>query len=145
MLEVYFAHPYSYREDPLKEKLKEELKFRLIKMYDPFEDEDKILQKYGLNIKSKGYYTHPYYKLAREIWFKDLHMLYKLDFLIAWLPDYKAIGTSMEIVEAYRKDKYIQIISPIIHPSFAVYANQFFLSIDDYIRRKQYKWMEFKK
>lgn len=144
MLEVYFAHPLTHIDHPLKEKLREELKFRLIKMYDPFEDENKILKKYGLNMKSKGYYTAPYYKLARELWFKDLHMLYKLDFLIAWIPE-KTIDVPEVVVEAYRKDKYIQIISPIIHPSFAVYANQFFLSIGDYIHRRQYKWMEFKK
>jgi len=64
--------------------------------------------------------------------------------LIAWIPE-KTIGVPAEVVEAYHKNKYIQIISPIIHPSFAVYGNQMYLSIDDYIKRRQYKWMVFEK
>ena len=125
-MRCYFAHPFSKNEVESKERIEAELKSRQLIVIDPFDDEQKIMDAFGV----ESYWGNESWELARRIWTKDL----------AWIPDYNVIGTAMEIAYAYEKNKFIQIISPIHHPSFAVYADQYFENIPDFCNHREYKW-----
>ena len=137
-LKCYLAHPEKHKNDPMKILLVEELKSRRIEVIDPFDMEKPYLEEIGI----KDYWECQGWKLARKIWTLDIGLVYKCDMLVGWIPDYESIGTSAEIAMAYVWKKFIQIISPIHHPMFSVYADQYFESIDDFIRRREYIWNE---
>lgn len=140
-MQVYFAHPYSSVDMLEKNMIIEELKLRNLKVHNPFDGEEKILKKYGVN----DYYENPNWEMAREIWTKDIKAIVKSNLLVAWLPiGACGMGTAQEVVIAYNFNKFIQIISPILHPSFAVYADQLFISIKDFINQSEYKWKNYK-
>lgn len=137
---VYFAHPYNTVGSDGEREIIEELKSRQVSIFNPFKEEGDVLEKYG----KEEYYKGPtYWQLARDIWTKDLGAVKKCDILLAWLPNKEGIGTSAEIATAYEYKKFIQIISPYRHPSFSVYADQYFLSIRKWKRRILYKWEEY--
>lgn len=141
-MRCYFAHPYKSRYSKEEILILEELKHRRLEVYEPFRGEGKILQKYG----KTEYYTGPIYgELAREIWTKDRGAVLKSDMLLAYIPDeYESRGTMAELAIAYEHKKFIQIISPLKHPSFSVYAyDELYETIDDWIRHKRYKWEKF--
>lgn len=137
---IYFAHPFITRGSIEEKEILEELELRRLMVYEPFKKEEEILKSYNVD----DYYTRPYWELARRIWTQDLGRIKKSDIMLAWLPE-KSIGTAMEIAVAYEYDKFIQIISPIKHPSYAIYADQLFESITDWKNYKVYKWENYKK
>jgi hypothetical protein len=152
-LRCYFAHPYHYKDTPEKYKIIKELISRRLKILDPFEKEKEVLKEFGVD----DYYLGETYELARRIWTQDLGLISSAQVLLAWIPSiddlflekkamYHTLGTAMEVAEAYNKGKFIQIISPIHHPSFAVYADehQYFESIDNWIWHRDYKWRRYK-
>lgn len=127
---------------------------RRLKILDPFVIEQEILKKYGV----KNYYEGETYELARAVWTQDLKAISSAQIVVAWIPgidevflskrsQYHTIGVGAELDYAYGKGKFIQIISPIHHPAFAVYADehQYFETIDDWIWHKGYKWRKHKK
>ncbi|MHA1795243.1 MAG: hypothetical protein ACTSUK_03965 [Promethearchaeota archaeon] len=141
-LKCYFAHPYYTIGTYGEKRIKEELKSRRLEVIDPFEKEQKLLKEFAV----EEYYTGPqYYELARKMWTKDMGYVKTCDIVVAWIPDYRALGTAMEIAIAYEAGKFIQIISPLKHPSYAVYADQYFLTIADWVSYREYKWEKFKK
>lgn len=142
MIKCYFAHPYHSRKSPKIDKIKEELRFRQVEVYDPFLEEEEILARYD---KKEYYEGKIYWQLARDIWTKDIGSLKKCQFVLGWIPDRNCIGTAAEIATAYDFKKFIQIISPLRHPMFSVYADQYFLSVDEWIRRHEYIWETYKK
>jgi nucleoside 2-deoxyribosyltransferase len=142
-LKCYFAHPFETRGSPEEKEILEELESRRLNVHEPFTEEDCILKKYG----KTHYYMDGkpiYFELAREIWTKDLGAIKNSDIVVAYLPN-RQIGTSMEVAVAYEYKKFIQIISPIKHPSFAVYADQLFETIADWKRYKEVKWVNYGK
>lgn len=151
-LKAYLSHPYHYKDTEDKYIILEEMNYRRLEVIDPFEQEKSILEEFGV----KDYWEGETYELARRIWTKDLQAISNSHVVVAWIPSleelrksenitYHTIGTAMEICYAYEKKKFIQIISPIHHPSFSVYADQYFESIDDFIRRREYRWARYKK
>lgn len=136
-LKCYFAHPFLNKDSSEKDLIIKTLRERKVDVYDPFVFEEDLLKKYEV----KTYYDDPNWELAREMTTKDLKAIHESDMLLAWLPA-SGIGTSMEIMYAYIKKKFIQIISPIIHPFYSLMASdrQFFLSPEDYTKRRYYKW-----
>lgn len=140
-IRCYFAHPFKYKDTKEKMDVVLELLSRHLKIIDPFKEEQEILDDFEVD----NYYGNEYYELARRIWTKDLGQISSCRIMIAWIPTYEIIGTAMEIAYAYEHNKFIQIISPIHHPSFAVYADQYFESISDFIKRREYVWKRFKK
>ena len=137
-MKCYFAHPYDLRKSAGKYRIRRLLLDRDVIVVDPFIGEFKILKKHGV----KEYYANPKYKAARELWIKDLQQVRDCDMIVAWIPD-PSIGCSAELQEAYRYHKFIQIISPILHPSFAYVLtgpNQQYLSIDDFERYRVLRW-----
>jgi len=140
-LKCYFAHPYTTKGTSEEKEIIEELKSRRLDLYEPFTSEGKLLEKYGV----KEYYTGPiYYEMAREIWTKDIGAVKKSDIIVAYLP-HPSMGTAMEIATAYEFKKFIQIISPMKHPSFSIYADQLFESIQAWKNHKQYKWINYER
>lgn len=152
-LRAYFAHPYHYKDTAGKYRIIEEMISRRLKILDPFEKEQEVLERFGV----KEYYGDESFELARTIWTQDLGLISSAQIVVAWIPSlsdirnskkitYHTIGTCMEIAYAYEKGKFIQIISPIHHPSFAVYADehQYFETIDGWIWHKDYKWKRHK-
>lgn len=119
----------------------EELEHRQVKVYNPFTEEGDIIKKYG----KEEYYKGPiYWQMARDIWTKDIGAVKRCDIIVAWMPHKKCIGTSAEVATAYEYKKFVQIISPLKHPSFSVYADQFYLTIDDWIHFNTYEWEVYK-
>jgi len=133
-LKAYLAHPYDKRKSTSKYKIKKTLEERGVEVVDPFKGEYVILRKHGV----KEYYSEPKYKMARELWIKDLQEIKDCDMLVAWVPDDENCrGTCVEIYHAYLHKKFIQIISPARHPSFAYVltgGNQMFESIEDFVK-----------
>ena len=158
-LKCYFAHPYETRFTPEEKEIIEEIKSRRLELIEPFAEEDNLLKKYGV----KEYYSRPYYELGREMWTKDLGKVRSSDILIAYMPeDVHAKGTMAEVVTAYEwnqfkiwmgkqgipyKDSliFIQIISPMKHPSFTVYPDQLFETIGDWKNHRQFRWLNYRK
>ena len=150
-VKCYFAHPWSRHNSNGEKRIMSILRSRGVEVINPFDGEDEVLQKYG--IEKNSYYYKPIYKLAREIWIKDLKQIESCDMLLVWLPE-KSIGTPQEISYAYhvvnrlrkRDGKppiFIQIISSIKHPSFAYYltgGNQYFSSISAFEHLKPERW-----
>lgn len=134
---VYYAHPYKTRGTHIEERIIDELKSRRLIIHEPFTKEAEVLSKYGV----EEYYERPYFELARDIWTKDRGRVIKSDIIVAHIPDdIQAIGTAMEVAIAYEFGKFIQIISPMKHPSFALYADQLFETVEDWERKRIYKW-----
>lgn len=138
-MRVYFAHPCDLQDHPDKYRIVEELKSRNLEVVDPFDDSEKaLIASYGL----KDYWDDPNWTLARELWTKDLELIYSCDFLLAWLPDdVRGTGTAKEITYAYlTRRMYIQVISPRLHPAFAVEVNDQYLTIEDFIANRPHEW-----
>lgn len=153
-MRCYLAHPEQYKDREEKFRIVEELESRRLIVLDPFKEEEKILEKFGV----KSYFEGESYELARAIWTKCLGLISSSQVLLAWIPpidegflkkepSYHTIGTPEEVCYAYGKGKFIQIISPIHHPSFAVYADehQYFETIGDWEHRRDYQWRKSKK
>lgn len=140
-MRCYFAHPFKLKDTPEKMEILKELLSRQLIVIDPFRDEQEILDDFGVDT----YWGNENWELARRIWTKDLGQISSCRIFVAWIPSYNVIGTAMEVAYAYEHNKFIQIISPLRHPSFAVYADQFFESIPEFIRRNEYRWKRFKK
>ena len=140
-MRCYFAHPFKLMDTTEKMDILKELLSRQLIVVDPFREEQDILDEFGVD----KYWGNESWELARRIWTKDLGQISSCRLLLAWVPTYEsALGTMSEIAYAYEHGKFIQIISPIHHPSFAVYADQYFESINDFINRREYKWKRVK-
>ena len=139
-IRCYLAHPFKFKDSKEKMDIVKELLSRHVKIVDPFKEEQEILDDFGVD----SYYGNESWELARRIWTKDLGQISSCRIVVAWMPTYEMIGTASEVAYAYEHNKYIQIISPIKHPSFALYADQYFESIDDFIKRREYKWKRYK-
>jgi len=153
-LRCYFAHPYHYKDTDDKYRIIEEMISRRFEILDPFKEEKKTLEKFGVT----DYFSGESYELARAIWTQCLGLISSAQIVVAWIPSidelflskkamYHTIGTAEEIAYAYEKGKFIQIISPIHHPSFAVYASdkQYFETIHEWTWHKHYIWRKYKK
>lgn len=141
-LKCYFAHPQKSRYSEEELMIIDELKSRRLEIYEPFRGEEELLKKYG----KKHYYIGPIYgELAREIWTKDRGAILDCDMLLAYIPDeFESRGTMAELAIAYEHKKFIQVISPLKHPAFSVYAwDELYETIYDWIRRKRYVWEKF--
>jgi len=130
------AHPYNKKSTPNKYKIKRILKERGVEVIDPFIGEFKLMREHGI----KDYYDKPDYKVAREMWVKDLAQIRDCNMILVWLP-HDSIGTAAELMYALEWQKriryqdkelpsderrafLIQIIAAKKHPLFA-YALQF--------------------
>lgn len=134
----YFAHPYNKRKSKAKYKIKQILKERSVNVIDPFIGEYKLLKEHGV----KEYYDDPKYKLAREIWIRDLQKVRECKMLLAWSPE-PSLGTAVELFYAYTHHKFIQIISKKKHPLFAYVltgGNQLFETVDDFEKFNVCRW-----
>lgn len=136
-IKAYFAHPEKLKDSQEKYQIYAELCSRQINVIDPFKEEQHILDEFGVD----RYYGNECWELARRLWTNDLGAIKSCKILVAWVPTYEsALGTMSEIDYAYINGSFIQVISPILHPSFAVYADQLFQTIDDFIYRREYRW-----
>jgi len=138
MPKCYFAHPYNHRNDRDKFQILKHIHKRMsLAVIDPFDGEDKLLKKHGV----EEYYKNPLHDLGCEMWLKDLNQIHRCQYLVAWIPDYEALGTSAEISYAYALQRvYIIIISPILHPSFALYHREMYLSVSDFLNGRKFDW-----
>lgn len=139
-IKCYFAHPYNKRKSKDKYKIKKILKERNVDVIDPFIGEFKLLKEHGVD----EYYNDPKYKLAREIWIRDLQKVRECEMLLAWSPE-PSLGTAVELFYAYTQKKFIQIISAKKHPLFAYVltgGNQLFETIDEFDKFNVYRWKD---
>ena len=138
----YFAHPYESIGTPEVDEIIKELKSRGVTVIDPFDGEnDMMLKKYGRT----NYYPNPPYKMAREVWGKDLRQVFDCDMFLIYVPDGTRLsgGCGYEMAHAYFWHKFIQIISHSKHPAFAYVltgGNQMFDSIEDFKAMRQLRW-----
>lgn len=137
-INCYFAHPYNKRKSKVKYRIKKILRARNVNVIDPFIGEYKILKEHGV----KEYYEDPKYKLAREIWIRDLQKVRECQMLLAWSPE-PSLGTAVELFYAYTQKKFVQIISEKKHPLFAYVltgGNQLFETVDDFDAFNVCRW-----
>ena len=146
-LRVYFAHPHFFRNAPEVKKIIEILKSRRVEVINPFDGEDDLmLTKYN----RKNYYPDPPRELGISIWKQDLRRVNECDMIVIYVPEGERLsgGCSWELNEAYRLNKFIQIISSNRHPIFAyvlegkgrISKNQMFETIDDFARLREIEW-----
>jgi len=105
---------------------------------NPFDGEDSILEEHGV----KEYYGNVKRAVAESFFYRDVQQLEECDGLIAWYPmgNIQAIGTPMEIAFAhkYRPRKHVIIISEIPSPFFICIADEFYQTIHDYEKGKEW-------
>lgn len=154
-LKCYFAHPHKAKDTQEAKRIIDILKSRKVKVVNPFDGEDEICKKYGV----ETYYPSTPYKLGREFWIKDLRQLDNCNMALFWLPkEYTPKGCFAELQHAieYQNRKirrytalkmengyFIQIITEFRHPIIAwalCYNNQLYDNIDDFERHRQAKW-----
>jgi len=141
-MKCYFAHPFVRINHPEKFRIIKTLELRDVDVLDPFIGEEEINSKYG-----HTEYFHPTitdrFKLGQEIWKNDIDRLTKCDMILAWLP-VPSTGVAMELWEAFRQHKFIQIIAPNQHPAFAYIMkngrNQQFKDVNDFMTRRKMIW-----
>jgi len=135
-LRCYFVYPKGYKDAVGINRIKEEMVSRRLEVIEPLLNDNKIVEEFGLD----RYYSNETWTVARKIWTQRLKLLASSDIVISWVPDFDYIP--LEIPIAYKSKKFIQIISPTLHPSFSVYASekQYFTNIDNWIHRRDYKW-----
>ena len=154
-LKCYFAHPYNKRHTAKKYKIRRALEERKVDVLDPFIGEFKLLRKHNI----KEYYEKPDYKVAREMWTKDLAQIRECTMFLCWLP-HDSIGTSAELMYALewqkrmrhqdqelpqieRRPYLIQIIAAKKHPLFAYalqFGNQQYETVEDFEKSKVMRW-----
>ena len=141
-MKCYFAHPFKLRFSEEKKEIMEILKDRGIDVLDPFIDEEKINIEYG----AKNYYDDAIknrLKLGQKIWQHDLDRVLKCDMILVWQP-HATTGCTVEMWEAFRNHKFIQIIAPNQHPVFAYILktgrNQQFRRIEEFKKLQKWKW-----
>ena len=146
-LKVYFAHPHAFKDSKEAKKIIEILKSRRVEVTNPFDGEDDMmLTRYN----RKHYYPDPPLKLGVEIWNQDLRRVADCDMIVVYVPEGQRLsgGCGWELSEAYRLNKFIQIISSNRHPAFAyvlkgrgrISKNQMFETIDDFARLREIQW-----
>lgn len=146
-LKVYFAHPHAFKDTLEAKRIIEILKERRVEVINPFDGEDEMmLTKYNRTY----YYPDPPRKLGVDIWKQDLRRVTECDMIVVYVPEGQRLsgGCSWELNEAYRLNKFIQIISSNKHPIFAfvlegkgrISENQMFETIDDFERLREINW-----
>lgn len=139
-LKCYFAHPWDTRGSEEEKRIIKALEDRRVEVCNPFDGEEGLWAKYN----RKAYYPNPPYKLGREIWILDLHRVKMCDMLVAYLP-HTAMCTAVELAEAYRLEKFIQVISPMKHPLIAYVLDrdgksQLFKTVEQFEKLKPQRW-----
>jgi len=164
MKQAYFAHPFELWKTPKELEIMEMISKRGWVPFNPLTKEDWLNVKYEVQC----YYDNPTVDFAHEIVAMDLKALDESQILIAYLPgNFKGIGTIMEIMYAWKKKKYIVIISEgkkpsrwqrflhrileIIlrkryvdrssHPWILSAADEFYSSLEDFVNQKnEIRW-----
>lgn len=138
-MKVYFAHPYETWKTEKEQQILEMIRGRGWEPFNPFDKEDNLLKKYGVTC----YYDDPQEELANDIVRIDLKNLRECDGLVAYFPrNFRGVGTIMEIMYAWLKQKYIVVImertSGIrhLHAWLVSAANEYYSSLEDFAEER---------
>ena len=157
-LRAYFAHPYKTIGSEGEKRIIDILEERKVKVINPFDTEDDVLEKYN---------DKPLRKLGRDIWIKDLNQISKCNIFVVWMPDMPVFGCAAELQYAleWQKEKreinrhirmktgvgfdrqdepyLIQMITKRKNPLIAYaidYGNQLFETIDEFDKLQISRW-----
>lgn len=139
-LTCYFAHSRQDYGSVEELEILEEMKRRRLLPYEPFLEEEKILQSYNV----QNFDDNPYYELGRRLWTKCTGAIKRCDIILGWIPRRDSIGVSAELAIAYESKKFIQLIAPFPHPLYTVVPDQYFDSIQSWKNYRQYEWKNIK-
>ena len=144
-LRIYFAHPYSTWKLDMEQNIIAELEKRGYEVINPFDREQGIMEAAGV----ERYYDDPSLELAKSIVQSDIGAIDLCDGIFAWYPPNTAmIGTTFEValVHCYNADirtdlvissgalKQIMICCETKHPFLWVFADTFYLGIENFFK-----------
>jgi len=136
-MKIYFAHSFELRGTQEERLFIIQLKqkFPSAKIINPFEKETELEAKYD-----GEYYQNPNFNFAKDIIESDLDLLDSCDIICALIPEgnYRIIGTSMEIMYAWVKRKYVIVICEDKkrprHPWLWYCANEFYSNREEFFQ-----------
>jgi len=130
MRKVYYAHPYVTRTTKGELDIIRISREKGYRIMNPFDGEDSILEEHGV----KEYYGNVKRAVAKSFFDRDLELLRSCDSILGWVPKGigQPVGTNMELMYAWMKEKYVIIISEIPSPFFICIADEFYRTISDY-------------
>jgi len=121
---IYFAHPFDKWQTPREDQIEKILESRGYIVVNPFKEEDKLNEKYGVN----NYYENPTYNFAKDIVDKDYQMVSDCDEYFGWFPkDVTMIGTPIELVWAHDLGKKITVLCYKPQPFLWMMADVFYI------------------
>lgn len=127
---IYFAHPLVTWGTVVEKQIESVLRDRGYKVYNPFDNERKLLDKYNI----LSYYDNPTKEIASEIYKSDLNLVKKCDELFAWYPrDHIPIGTSIEVGWADCMKKPVTVIETQKHPFLLSISDKYYLGLKKFI------------
>ena len=131
-MRCYFTQSYPSKDTSEKAEIIRELISRRIIFTNSFD-----VEEYELGLS---------YKLARNILMKHLREVGKADMFLLYIPTNAPFssGCGIEMFHAWQLKKFIQVISNRRHPEIAYIldsrGNQFFTSINDWVKQRQAVW-----
>jgi len=128
---IYFAHPFDKWHSKREEMIERILEGRNYKVINPFKEEDRLNEKYGVN----HYYENPTYDFAKDIVDKDYDMVKHCHEYFGWFPkDITMIGTPIELVWAYNMHKKITVLCYKPQPFLWILADVFYIDYDAFVK-----------
>jgi len=112
-IRIYFAHSTKSWKSKREEKIIEILESRGYEVVNPFDYEDAINKKYGVN----AYSDNPTEPHANDIVEKDYELVKNCDELFAWFTrDTSMTGTPLEVCWAKNMGKKVTVLYYRKHP-----------------------------
>ena len=139
---IYFAHPFDKWRTKREEMIEKILEERGFVVINPFKEEDKLNEKYGVD----NYYENPTEPFALDIVNKDWLAVSKCDAYFGWFPkDITMIGTSIELVWALLLGKETITLSYKPHPFLWMFSNKFYTNYSKFVSDepfsvKEHRW-----
>jgi len=128
---IYFAHSHKWMDSKRKKKIRSILESRGYEVFDPFEHEEELIEKYGYVYSENR--TKPY---ANDITEKDYELVKNADELFAWFPiGSTTIGTPLEVCWARNMGKKVTVLYSSAHPflwSDIIKIHKLYISYHDF-------------
>lgn len=135
---IYFAHPFDKWRTPREEMIERFLKDRDYEVINPFKQESKLNEKYGVD----NYYESPTIEFARDIVDKDRMMVLECDEYFGWFPKgVTMIGTPIELMWARELKMKITCLCYKPQPFLWMYSDVFYTSYKDFVTNKPF-WVK---
>ena len=129
MKKIYFAHPFDKWKSKREEMIVRILEERGYEVINPFEEEDRLNVKYGVN----HYYEKPTFQFAKDIVDKDYEMVKNCDEYFGWFPkDVTMIGTPIEFMWAKNLGKKTTVLCYKPQPFLWVLADRFYIGYNNF-------------